>query len=176
MIKRPELLDRKFVAPGTIVVREGEDAISAYLIQSGEVLVFTTHNDKTIELGKLGPGDIFGEMALITDSKRRASVKTLTGGVLVTITRESFEKKLRRSDPTIRAIVKMFTARMVESNKSLAGQKSELAELAAVVTSVYQNVLEDMPRTRRRTFETTVGIQLENFLEAVRQFRDKFSG
>ncbi len=110
------ILERRFVPKGTAIIKEDDDAYSAYLIQSGEVSVFTNKDGKEIELARLGAGEICGEMALIADDKRTASVRTVEDCNLIVITRSAFEEKLRNSDPTIRAVVSMLIKRIIASN------------------------------------------------------------
>lgn len=111
------ILERKFVPKGSVVIKEGDDAYSAYLIQSGEVRVFTKKNGEEHELAKLGAGDICGEMALIVDDVRSASVEATEDCNLIIITRSAFEEKLRNSDATIQAVVKMLIQRVIEANR-----------------------------------------------------------
>ncbi|HRQ60205.1 MAG TPA: cyclic nucleotide-binding domain-containing protein, partial [Alphaproteobacteria bacterium] len=129
MSKDSIILERRFVPQGTLVMRQGDPGNSAYLIQSGSVSVFTEHEGKTIELAKLELGQIFGEMALIFDDPRTASVKAMEDCNLIVITRQSFKQKLDRSDPTIRAIVVMLTQRIVTANNALLAKKSNLTDL-----------------------------------------------
>ena len=64
-----ELIERTY-APGERITEEGEAGRTFIVIESGEVTV-TVHGR---EVGKLGPGDAFGEMALIDKSARTATV------------------------------------------------------------------------------------------------------
>lgn len=119
------ILERRFVPKGTSIIKEEDDAYSAYLIQSGEVSVFTNKSGKEIELARLGAGEICGEMALIADDKRSASVRTVEDCNLIVITRSAFEEKLRNSDPTIRAVVNMLIKRIIASNSDFIEYSSQ---------------------------------------------------
>jgi CRP-like cAMP-binding protein len=68
-----EFIERTY-APGETIAEEGESGRTFVVIESGEVTV-TVHGQ---EVGKLGPGDAFGEMALIDKSARSATVKADT--------------------------------------------------------------------------------------------------
>ncbi|MDP9308314.1 MAG: cyclic nucleotide-binding domain-containing protein [Actinomycetota bacterium] len=65
-----EFIERTY-APGETITEEGEAGRTFVVIESGEATV-TVHGQ---EVGKLGPGDAFGEMALIDKSARSATVK-----------------------------------------------------------------------------------------------------
>jgi CRP-like cAMP-binding protein len=68
-----EFIERTY-APGETIAEEGESGRTFVVIESGEVTV-TVHGQ---EVGKLGPGDAFGEMALIDKAARSATVKADT--------------------------------------------------------------------------------------------------
>ncbi|RPI07487.1 MAG: cyclic nucleotide-binding domain-containing protein, partial [Actinobacteria bacterium] len=61
-------------APGEMIAEEGEAGKTFIVIETGEVTV-TVHGQT---VGRLGPGDAFGEMALIDKSARSATVKADT--------------------------------------------------------------------------------------------------
>jgi CRP-like cAMP-binding protein len=68
-----EFIERTY-APGEMIAEEGETGRTFVVIESGEVTV-AVHGQ---EVGKLGPGDAFGEMALIDKAARSATVKADT--------------------------------------------------------------------------------------------------
>lgn len=111
------ILERRYVSKGSIIIKEGDDAYSAYLIQSGAVRVYTNRNGKEHELARLGVGDICGEMALLDDTLRSATVQAIEDCNLIIITKSAFEEKLANSDPTIQAVMKMLIKRMIASNE-----------------------------------------------------------
>lgn len=165
------ILERRFVSEGTFVVKEGEEGNCAYLIQSGSVVVYARHEGKAIELARLEAGQIFGEMALIFDEPRTASVKALEDCNLIAITRNTFKHKLDRSDPTIRAIVEMLTQRVVTANNAVIKKKSDIADLSETARIIYQNILSALPPDRQTPFQGKVMPKMEAFLEAVREFQ-----
>jgi CRP-like cAMP-binding protein len=68
-----EFMERTY-APGEVIAEEGEAGRTFIVIERGEVTV-TVHGR---EVGRLGPGEAFGEMALIDKSARSATVKAET--------------------------------------------------------------------------------------------------
>jgi len=68
-----EFMERTYAA-GETIAEEGEAGRTFIVIERGEVTV-TVHGE---EVGRLGPGDSFGEMALIDKSARSATVKADT--------------------------------------------------------------------------------------------------
>lgn len=67
-------LPTEVFAPGTLIVREGDVGDAAYMITHGTCRAFRTVDGEEETLGTMGTGDIFGEMALLLDEPRAASV------------------------------------------------------------------------------------------------------
>ncbi len=169
------ILERRFVPKDTLIMKEGDPGNSAYLIQSGSVEVYTENDEKHIRLAKLELGEIFGEMALVFDEQRTASVRALEDCNLIVITRQSFQQKLEKTDPTIRAIVRMLTQRIISANNTVVNKKSSSEDLYETTQIIYQNVLSSLPKNRQRTFQNGVLPKLDDFLNAIRSFEDRYS-
>jgi serine/threonine-protein kinase len=70
-------LPRKAFQPGAVIIREGDEADAAYMIVRGRCRAFRVVGDKQETLAIMGPGDVFGEMALLLEAPRAASVEAL---------------------------------------------------------------------------------------------------
>lgn len=165
------ILERRYVQCGETILVEGEMGNNAYLIQSGQVEVFSKSNDREIILGQMGPGQIFGEMALVFDAPRSASVRATEHCNLIVVTRAVLKEKIARSDSTVRAIVNMLTKRVIEGNNALLNKNDTVDDLQEVVLNLYSNVLESLPTKDRRTFRSDVLPELNNFLDAISRFQ-----
>lgn len=72
-------LVREEYGPGQIIFREGEPGRHVYVVKSGALEVLRARPDGTTEtLKRLGPGDPFGEMALLRQAPRNATIRTVT--------------------------------------------------------------------------------------------------
>jgi serine/threonine-protein kinase len=67
-------LPRKVYQPGKQIIREGEVGNAAYMILSGHCRAYRDVAGGQETLATMGPGDVFGEMALLLDEPRAASV------------------------------------------------------------------------------------------------------
>jgi CRP-like cAMP-binding protein len=81
---------------GDIIIRQGSEGDYFYVIVSGRCIVRreTPLNKEGIRLGELGPGNCFGEEALITHAKRNATVTMLTDGALMRLGNGDFQTLL----------------------------------------------------------------------------------
>jgi serine/threonine-protein kinase len=84
-------LPRQAYARGTLIVREGETEDTAYMIVSGRCRVFRSHGDQQKTLRELGPGDIFGELSLLLNTARTASVIVEEECTVLVIDRNTLE-------------------------------------------------------------------------------------
>ncbi len=62
---------------GEVLIREGERGECAYIIESGEVEILVQRDGQLIQIGTRGPGSLLGEMAIIDDKPRTATVRAL---------------------------------------------------------------------------------------------------
>lgn len=87
-----ELIEPVRFEAGDTVVRQGDPGDYYYVIESGrcEVLREREGGGEPLRLAELGNGECFGEEALLTDSRRNATVRMITGGTLLRLTREYF--------------------------------------------------------------------------------------
>ena len=81
-----------------VIVKQGESGDYYYVIEQGycEVSREITHGSKSIHLADLGPGDAFGEAALIGDEPRNASVTMLSDGRLMRLSKIDFDELIRK--------------------------------------------------------------------------------
>lgn len=106
-------LQRREVAAGSVVVREGDEADSYYLIASGEMEVWVSHLGLRADIpppgsswmpspsrhslvARLGRGDGFGELALLLGSDRRATVRASAPGIVYALDAGAFRETLDR--------------------------------------------------------------------------------
>lgn len=102
--------DRLVFYAGDLIFAEGDTGNWAYLIQAGRIEILKrdpTGGERSLAV--LGPGRLFGEMALIDEQPRMASARALTNCTLVLIDRDTMLDKVRKSPPLVRELLQNFS-------------------------------------------------------------------
>lgn len=101
---------------GDKVVAQGDAGEYFYIIQEGRALVTrsTPAKPEGIRLAELGPGDSFGEEALISDKERNATVTMLQSGKLMRMSKEDFKALL--NEPLLDRVDFETATRLVEED------------------------------------------------------------
>lgn len=112
-----ELLAEKAVirtyAKNTVVINEGDYADSLFIIDTGRVKVYCSEKSgKEFIMNTLGVGEHFGELALLDDDKRSASVRTLEKSNFCIIYKEDFNKVLDEQPNIARTLIRNLTRRV----------------------------------------------------------------
>jgi len=114
-----------FFAAGEAVVSQGGAGDEAYIIQSGRCRVVKQVGEQEIPLGELGPGDVFGEAAVLTEETRTASVIALEPLTVKVVTRATLDHELSRN-PWLSSFVRALARRFVDLDaRSVPGTKLE---------------------------------------------------
>jgi EAL domain-containing protein (putative c-di-GMP-specific phosphodiesterase class I) len=91
--------------PGEVLFREGDEPTTAFLIESGSLRITADRDGMPMLLSDLGAGALVGEMAVLDDSPRSATVTALAACVLTPIDRTQFAERLDAADPVVRALL-----------------------------------------------------------------------
>ena len=110
-----EILERQGFGAGEVIFRAGEPPRCAYLIQSGAVDIVIARGGKDAVVDSLTAGDLLGEMALVDAQPRSATAVAKQATNCVVITRTDFERRLEKSDPFVRSMIKMLVRRLRKS-------------------------------------------------------------
>lgn len=99
------------VVPDTVIIEEGTDSEEMYVVVEGELVVTKHAGDREVELARIHPGEVVGEIALLDQAPRTATVKALQDSHLIEIPVAAFEELLK--DPkVIRRMFRTVTSRL----------------------------------------------------------------
>jgi len=116
---------------GEILIKQGEMGDSAYVVISGEFEIQKQAGQSLIKIDVRNPGDVVGEMALLSQAPRNATVIAKTDGETLCVPKEAFEKLLSSSTTASLAVLHWVMARLTQ-NESLLHQQEKMAALGTM--------------------------------------------
>jgi signal transduction histidine kinase len=164
--KMVSIAETQSFKPGVVLCVEGAFEDTFYIILDGCVRVTKVINDDEDRLLKdLGPGDFFGEMGLIHNAPRAATVTTIKPTTVLCIHKKEFEQILQISSSVSLAMVKEVSRRLRENDEmAIEDLRLKARELAAAYHRLAQ---EDFAR---REFLTTIAHELRTPLTSASGF------
>jgi signal transduction histidine kinase len=164
--KMVSIAETQTFKPGVVLCVEGAFEDTFYIILEGGVRVTKVINDDEDRLLKdLGPGDFFGEMGLIHNAPRAATVTTIKPTTVLSIHKKEFEQMLQISSSVSLAMVKEVSRRLRENDEmAIEDLRLKARELAAAYHRLAQ---EDLAR---REFLTTIAHELRTPLTSASGF------
>ncbi len=153
---------------GTVLCKEGEIENTFYIICSGRVVVSKLLDSETSRiLTYQGPGDFFGELGLIHETQRAATVITLEETQVLELNRQDFMAFLESSTTMVTALMRAVASRLRDADqRSIAELRRKNIELSQAY-----HALEAETR-QRSEFLTTVAHELRTPLTTVKGYLD----
>jgi CRP/FNR family cyclic AMP-dependent transcriptional regulator len=113
---------RSFPA-GTRVFHEGDRSDACYIVREGSFRVTREHSDgRAITLATLGPGEVFGELAMLDGDLRSASAEALTDGELLALPAVDVRSLLARHPEISVKLVAALVRRLRAANERISRQ------------------------------------------------------
>jgi len=127
------------VSKGTIVVSEGDNTREMYIVHKGELEAIRSVGEHERVMRHIKEGDFFGELSLLNNEPRSATVKATEAAVLLKISPESFETLVKKSPDLSLKIIKALAERLCKSNEEIAGlqeQEEDMKLLKSVISKI----------------------------------------
>jgi len=141
--------------PGQVIFKEGDKADRFYIILSGEVEVWKDYDSPFADLLAVhGEGKLFGEMALVDDLPRSATVVTRTSTRVLFINEEEFQGLLKENSLVALAIIRSLSAMVRKSNQTFV---EDLRERNRRLQKAYDELQEAQAELLRNERLTTLG-------------------
>lgn len=118
--------------PDTVIINEGSDSEDIYVVVDGELLVTKQSAGNDVVLARLGPKEVVGEMALLDQAPRNATVKVAQPSKLIRVPADAFEVLLQ--DPrVVRRMFRTVTSRLrgIENTLRHEERMAALGRMAA---------------------------------------------
>ena len=107
---------------GQEIVREGDTGVGMFVIRSGKVEIAQQHEGKSQKLRELGPGGFFGDMALLDEFPRSATVRAVEPTTCLGLTRWHFRGILESHPQLALALLPILTRRIRSAEGTLPQQ------------------------------------------------------
>ena len=114
------VFSRRSAARGSMIMAAGDPTDSLYIVLSGRLKVMMSDADgKEVILNILGPGEFFGEMGLIDDSPRSASVVAIEPCELLSISKRDFKRCLAENFEMTMALMRGLVRRLRDADRKI---------------------------------------------------------
>ncbi|MBL8032179.1 MAG: EAL domain-containing protein [Leptospiraceae bacterium] len=127
---------RRVYKAGENIFSEGERQDIAFIIEEGEVEIWTTINGEKSILNQLHGGALFGELALVDRQPRSASATAITDTILTVVTQQQVDERLSDSDPILRmvlfVVMRHFRSEVERSRARYGPYAREVSSASAV--------------------------------------------
>src|SRR3954465_9021863 len=104
---------------GTVLFNEGEPGKDMFVLQSGKISISKKVRDVEKVLAVLGPGEFFGEMAIISNKPRNASAVVHDDAKLLVIDPKTFEAMIRGNAEIAVRMIKKLAERLSEADAQI---------------------------------------------------------
>jgi hypothetical protein len=112
------------LAAGELLFEHGDEGTCAYIVESGIVEILRHGEGLERVVARLGPGEIFGEMALFGEHTRAAGARAAEATVLTRVTHDYIGERMQAADPLLRHMLRTLSRR---SRELLEGHSSPAA-------------------------------------------------
>jgi small-conductance mechanosensitive channel/CRP-like cAMP-binding protein len=113
-------------SPGEAIIRQGDEGSELYGLERGEVEILVTLGaSEKVRVGKLGPGAIFGEAALLTGGARTATIVALTECELLAVSRKAFQSVIKSNPELAESFTNLLASRMDQLSQTINDAEAE---------------------------------------------------
>ena len=163
--------------PGKILFDEGDPADMFYIIMDGEVEVWKAYGtDDEDMLAVHGNGKLFGEMALIDNMPRSATVKTRTQTRLLQIGEHDFQNMIRENSSVAFSIVRSLSSMVRKSNETfledLKERNLELEKANIDLKSAHEELIKKERLSNLGKFSSMILHDLRNPISTVKAYTE----
>lgn len=169
------VLNRTVYYPGDQIIEQGASGNRAFFIEEGCVEVFIAEDKKNqLKVAELGPGSIFGEMALINNEPRSASVYAKEICQITIIERAEIEDKVDRiNDKAMKALVHVLVERLNHSTRSQLTHYKNLSDFQNRLAILIDHVRLSIPPEKHDEFKDDVMPLLQDLQSVISRYQKK---
>ncbi len=146
------MVTRRSVGRGAVIMRAGDPTDALYIVISGRLKVMMGEADgKEVILALLGAGEFFGEMGLVDDGPRSATVLAIEPCELLSVSKQAFKKCLAENLDVAMAVLRVLTRRLREADRKIGSlaMLDVYGRVARLLLDMSENVNGEKVVTRR---------------------------
>ena len=136
------------VEKGDVIAAEGARGDSLYVVLSGELDVLKRSDGAEIPLGSIAAGEIVGEMAVLEDAPRMASIRAAVDSRLLQVDRAAVLELLRRRPESTLSMIRIVMERL-RSSESALREREKLAGLGTLSAGLAHELNNPAAAVRR---------------------------
>jgi CRP/FNR family transcriptional regulator, cyclic AMP receptor protein len=126
---------------GSVILREGDAGDTCYVVRTGRARILREHSDgRAITLTNVGPGEIFGELAMFGGEVRSATVETLEYVEAVAILADDLKRLLSEHPDISVKLLEALAKKLRQANERIAGQSFQ--KVSSRVAGVLARLIE----------------------------------
>lgn len=157
---------------GRNIFEQGSPSFQAFYIDEGRVAVTTRDGPHTITLAELGPGEIFGEMGVLQNEMRMATVTALETTTVSVLKRDELEARINSiEDKFVRSLITVLIKRLRAANQGQMNYYRSMAELQNHLMGLAQGVDSGIDSSKRDQFTQEIMPLMAEMEKIVRKYR-----
>lgn len=142
---------RHRLEPQRTVIEQGSAGDSLFIVVEGALKAeIAMDDDKVIEVGRLGPGDFFGEMALLTGEPRGATITTLTPSQIYEVKKEHIEPVIEKYPDIKEDLSRILTRRELENLRRRNEHFASVDEERNLASRLLSKITDFFGRSERK--------------------------
>lgn len=123
--------DRVSYQSGDVLFEQGDDADAAYIVIRGSADVLVSSTDRTSKVASLGPNAFIGDMAILSDMPRTATVQASENLDVLRIRKDHMIDMMKESPTLAMAVLRELVQRLAKTTADLTTARDELTRLKA---------------------------------------------
>lgn len=133
---------------GQALFAQGDPATSAYIVASGSVGIYRDIDGKRVPVARIKKGELFGEMAIIDATPRRATAIALENCTLSLISKQMIEEKMAAADAAVNKMLHLYISNIRKVPEIFAPRPRSAEDIAAEMKTQTENITR-MVRTSK---------------------------